>query len=792
MAQANELFKANSKTVDGLLNSNGEFFYIPAYQRQYNWDSKKVQRLLESTVEGLLGLLTDDNSFAFLGTIIIIQDETHRTIAPLHKADVPPKVFLVIDGQQRLTTLVLLLIALHERLRDAYDKITQTKTSSRTLIHDFLEGEIGTTLELIKSCLMEEKFIGAHTPPAPYVRIIRAYEDAWSKRDNERKYDSPIAAAIYDYGIKNMGFDLGMSRAKYEPRTYPTSHSSAAENRLACGERFKDLRKFLVALKKNGIGEENLSFPPITKFVSNRNICSELLPGLTKEVRDLFLDPALDKGFADSLKDLLLTRFLLQRVALTIVDVKKEEYAFSVFDALNTTGQPLAPFETFKPLVMRSVKLEHYLGSEEKKIVDNIERKLGSLDIVANQTRAMEMTVSFALLENGHKLAKELPEQRNFFRVSYRRVEDDPAARLEFLKYLEAVVSIRESVFDKWKEPKFPGINQNELGVDVLTCLSFLAKLNHTIVLPILARFWIEVSKAQQGNERTSAINELEAIVRAITAFTVLYRAISGSTDGIDDVYRQVMTASNSPTSLQSLCRSAQSYHGEDIDNVSALSAAAVIKDLQSRLTFSKTAKHRGIADKKSFIDQAARVPIYKNLQIARFLVLAALHDNIPDPANAGLVVQGAPNIFPMLKIDLWIDESANTVEHIAPQTNPGAGWDSKIYAPENKDLINMLGNLTLCPGGVNSALGNVPWSRKRVVYNSLGQALPLAVIKRDLATAGFDSLSEKLDEHEVRHVPFFSGIGAKNDDWDADFINSRTKNLLGFAWDRLAPWLGI
>ena len=792
MAQANELFKANSKTVDGLLNSNGEFFYVPAYQRQYNWDSKKVQRLLESTVEGLLGLLTDENSFAFLGTIIIIQDDKHRTIAPLHKPDVPPKVFLVIDGQQRLTTLVLLLIALHERLRDAYDKISQTKVSSRTAVHDFLEGEIGTTLELIKSCLMEEKFIAAHTPPAPYVRIIRAYEDAWSKRDNERKYDSPIAAAIYDYGIKNQGFDLGMSRAKYEPRTYPTSHSGVAENRSACGERFKDLRKFLVALKKNGIGEENLIFPPVTKFINNKNICSELLPGMTKELRDLFLDSALDKGFADSLKDLLLTRFLLQRVALTIVDVKKEEYAFSVFDALNTTGQPLAPFETFKPLVMRSVKLEHYLDSEEKKVIDNIERKLGSLDIVSNQTRAMEMTVSFALLENGHKLAKELPEQRNFFRVSYRRVEDDPTARLDFLKYLEAVVSIRESVFDKWKEPSFPGIKQSELGVDVLTCLSFLAKLNHTIVLPILARFWMEVSKAQQGNERASAVSELEAIVRAVTAFTVLYRAISGSTDGIDDVYRQVMTASNSPTSLQSLCRSSQSYHGEDIDNVSALSAATVVKDLQSRLTFSKTSKYRGITDKKSFIDQAARVPIYKNLQIARFLVLAALHDNVPDPANAGLVIQGAAGSNKMLKIDLWTHESANSVEHIAPQTNPGSGWDPKIYAPENKDLVHMLGNLTLCPLGLNSTLGNEIWSRKLVIYSALGQGQPLAVVRKNLANAGFDVLSGKLAELEVEHVPFFKGIGAKNDDWDAAFINSRTENLLGFAWDRLAPWLGI
>ena len=78
------------------------------------------------------------------------------------------------------------------------------------------------------------------------------------------------------------------------------------------------------------------------------------------------------------------------------------------------------------------------------------------------------------------------------------------------------------------------------------------------------------------------------------------------------------------------------------------------------------------------------------------------------------------------------------------------------------------------------------------MIYSALGQGQPLAVVRKNLANAGFDVLSEKLAELEVEHVPFFQGIGTKSDEWDADFINSRTKNLLGFAWDRLAPWLGL
>jgi hypothetical protein len=52
---------------------------------------------------------------------------------------------------------------------------------------------------------------------------------------------------------------------------------------------------------------------------------------------------------------LLILRFVLQRVFVADIVAKKEEYAFEMFDSLNTTGDPLTAFETFKPKVVEHI-----------------------------------------------------------------------------------------------------------------------------------------------------------------------------------------------------------------------------------------------------------------------------------------------------------------------------------------------------------------------------------------------------------------------------------------------------
>jgi hypothetical protein len=83
--------------------SNDYEFHIPDYQRPYAWESEQVIQLLEDLVDALDR--GGDEPY-FLGSMVLVKD-----------AGVP--VADVIDGQQRLTTLTILLAVLRDLTQDA-------------------------------------------------------------------------------------------------------------------------------------------------------------------------------------------------------------------------------------------------------------------------------------------------------------------------------------------------------------------------------------------------------------------------------------------------------------------------------------------------------------------------------------------------------------------------------------------------------------------------------------------------------------------------------------------------
>ena len=104
---------SNARTIRQLLA--GTKYQLDYYQREYSWQAKHITELLddlsriflESYTEG--DALTDVSNYNhyFLGSIIISYDGPQRYI---------------VDGQQRLTTLTLLLISLYRLLEDGYLK----------------------------------------------------------------------------------------------------------------------------------------------------------------------------------------------------------------------------------------------------------------------------------------------------------------------------------------------------------------------------------------------------------------------------------------------------------------------------------------------------------------------------------------------------------------------------------------------------------------------------------------------------------------------------------------------
>lgn len=97
----------NKYHIYEIFSADGKFYYsIPKYQREYTWGTREWEALYDD--------ISENNNEYFIGSIICI---------PLGDAINP--YMEVIDGQQRLTTISLLLTALYCRLKEYKDDLSE-------------------------------------------------------------------------------------------------------------------------------------------------------------------------------------------------------------------------------------------------------------------------------------------------------------------------------------------------------------------------------------------------------------------------------------------------------------------------------------------------------------------------------------------------------------------------------------------------------------------------------------------------------------------------------------------
>ncbi len=80
---------------------NGRFFEIPKYQRGYAWDVQNIRDLFDDIIESI-----ESNSNHYIGTIV------------LSKSADDDEKFYIVDGQQRTTTITLIISSLIKQLSD--------------------------------------------------------------------------------------------------------------------------------------------------------------------------------------------------------------------------------------------------------------------------------------------------------------------------------------------------------------------------------------------------------------------------------------------------------------------------------------------------------------------------------------------------------------------------------------------------------------------------------------------------------------------------------------------------
>lgn len=164
----------NQYPISQLFDTDGKIvFEIPKYQREYTWGSYQWENLFDD--------LLDNQPGYFLGTIICIDTSVDAINAPKRE---------VVDGQQRLTTLSLLLCALYASIAQHKDKLSDDQSDDFSLLKRKLVVKNTASnirvipqsqnhnLEDYKGVLAEQKIISPSPMPkfAGNRRIKKAFE----------------------------------------------------------------------------------------------------------------------------------------------------------------------------------------------------------------------------------------------------------------------------------------------------------------------------------------------------------------------------------------------------------------------------------------------------------------------------------------------------------------------------------------------------------------------------------------------------------------------------------------
>ena len=178
---------------------DGRTFYIPSYQRGYRWTTKEVTDLLNDLYSFTIRGKKNDGEFYCLQPIIVqrIEDETIISTI-LDGIDSSSRdVWEVIDGQQRLTSILILYKYLLEK--KGWDKERLKEDEDKELFHIRYEtrDDSAAFLENLQKDTLSDTYIDfSHISDA--YRIIDAWVKDDAKRISERYHRSSSVGSVCD------------------------------------------------------------------------------------------------------------------------------------------------------------------------------------------------------------------------------------------------------------------------------------------------------------------------------------------------------------------------------------------------------------------------------------------------------------------------------------------------------------------------------------------------------------------------------------------------------------------
>jgi uncharacterized protein with ParB-like and HNH nuclease domain len=750
-------------TGNGLLEffqRPGTGLYIPNYQRPYSWDDENITQMMEDLCDGVRALQSSDDAVAFFGAVICLSDKNKSQVAPKDPKAVPPEVLLIIDGQQRLSTMALLAIQLHYKLHELALKLPSTQPFT-----DLKEEVKNVQLDLQNVFALDMRSGNPQLKP----KIIRAQDDTWTfDGDDANAYHSDIARYLAAY-IRTLG----------DPKL-PSTEKGRVKNNV------KEIATWLDWVCTAHVPDTHFDgrFPSGSELASARfqeYIWKYERPDLSALVIEKNTQKNNSSYRVSAIAQLLLLcNYLLHRCCFTQTKPSNEKWAFDMFQSLNATGTPLTALETFLPLVIREEEQakQDYKTSPSAKSMERVYGLLEVTDNAEKNTLSNALLTSFALACNGEKLPNKFSEQRKWLNKTY---EDRAtlASKRDFIENLGDVAEFYEQCWLARYTTAGQVIVGTEGNVDssmTAFLMRYMKDANFQIIASILSRFYEGVL-----SKEPAALAEFVSAVKATAAFFTLWRS-TRSNSGLDDVFRTLLK--DGWTDL-GVTHEALSWHKSPIQPT-----ADALKSYYRYVLSRET-----LADEAQWVPKAKQFLSYRNAKVVcRFLLFVAAHETDADPNSPGLMVGSTPGVNRMYDPLLWSASDFKEIEHIAPEKNPGgtSGWDQLLYPDE---AIHQIGNLTLLPKQINISAGNKGPKTKLLYYQHLGLTLPQELdqlrVEADssgiqLAATTVEMLKTSTHKHHMKPILQRLNVGP----WDRTFVESRSTRILEITGKRLYDWL--
>ena len=310
MTEQAPAFPAQSQTVLDLLKE-GQAFYIPVYQRAYTWGADQIERLFEDIHAGLNRAAGSPGPPTFLGSAILF--EGRNSVSPRVNTALPSQVLHVVDGQQRLATMLFMLGQVRFLVLRSIQAVENLPRST-------VVGWIGANLKNLdadlKSCLWV-KHASASGAFQFLPRLIRQDPDVWGDCETNAKYNSDVAFYLHDLAQHEID---GEALRPYTKRPHLQLVIDSIDDHL---DRVVE-------------GTEEGSILKDVSFISDLSTLNRLLPKVQADAPIKPAEVALD--LLKAIRIAVFGQFLLNQVFLIDVRALDEDTAFSLFEPLNTTG----------------------------------------------------------------------------------------------------------------------------------------------------------------------------------------------------------------------------------------------------------------------------------------------------------------------------------------------------------------------------------------------------------------------------------------------------------------------